>query len=163
MDFKSLGDNSQVHIIRKKPFQYLTGTLKSKTAKNMNLAPYMMQTQPQTFDLVINVNGNDEIISGISDNMEVVEYKGSYYSASTNGILQAASTMVQMAKNGKAEQPYFDEVIREGEKVIENLNPEYAESKKQARIVKDLQDRQDEQGKMLKEMYSMLQKIAPKS
>lgn len=163
MDFKSLGENSQVHIIRKKPFQYLTGTLKSKTAKNQNFAPYMMQTQPQTYDLVINVNGNDEVVSGISDNMEVVEYKGSYYSASTNGILQAASTMVQMAKNGKAEQAYFDDVIANGEKVIESLNPEYAESKRQARLVKDLQDRQDEQGKMLKEMYSMLQKIAPKS
>lgn len=122
----------------------------------------MMQTQPQTFDLVVNVNGSDEIVSGISDNMEVVEYKGSYYSASTNGILQAASTMVQMAKNGKAEQAYFDDVIAKGEKVIESLNPEYAESKRQARLVKDLQDRQDEQGKMLKEMYSMLQKIAPK-
>ena len=163
MDFKSLGENSQVHIIRKKPFQYLTGTLKSKTAKNLNLAPYMMQTQPQTFDLVINVNGNDEIVSGISDNMEVVEYKGSYYSASTNGILQAASTMVQMAKNGKAEQSYFDDVIAKGEKVIENLNPEYAESKKQARIVKDLQDRQDKQDKKLDDIYSLLQKIAPKS
>lgn len=162
MDFKSLGDNSQIHIIRKKPFQYLTGTLKSKTAKNQSFAPYMMQTQPQTFDLVVNVNGSDEIVSGISDNMEVVEYKGSYYSASTNGILQAASTMVQMAKNGKAEQSYFDDVIAKGEKVIESLNPEYAESKRQARLVKDLQDRQDEQGKMLKEMYSMLQKIAPK-
>lgn len=162
MDFKSLGENSQIHIIRKKPFQYLTGTLKSKTAKNQSFAPYMMQAQPQTFDLVVNVNGSDEIVSGISDNMEVVEYKGSYYSASTNGILQAASTMVQMAKNGKAEQSYFDDVIAKGEKVIESLNPEYAESKRQARLVKDLQDRQDEQGKMLKEMYSMLQKIAPK-
>lgn len=162
MDFKSLGENSQIHIIRKKPFQYLTGTLKSKTAKNQSFAPYMMQAQPQTFDLVVNVNGSDEIVSGISDNMEVVEYKGSYYSASTNGILQAASTMVQRAKNGKAEQTYFDDVIAKGEKVIESLNPEYAESKRQACLVKDLQDRQDEQGKMLKEMYSMLQKIAPK-
>lgn len=162
MDFKSLGENSQVHIIRKKPFQYLTGTLKSKTAKNQNFAPYMMQTQPQTYDLVVNVNGSDEIISGISDNMEVVEYKGSFYSATTNGILQAATSMVQMAKNGKEEQAYFDDVITKGEKVIESLNPEYAESKRQARIVKELQERQDEQGKMLKDIHSILQKIAPK-
>lgn len=162
MDFKSLGENSQIHIIRKKPFQYLTGTLKSKTAKNQNLAPYMMQTQPQTFDLVINVNGSDEIVSGISDNMEVVEYKGSYYSASTNGILQAASTMVQMAKNGKAEQTYFDDVILKGEKVIENLNPEYAESKKQARLVKELQDRQNAQDKKLDDIYELLKKMSPK-
>lgn len=162
MDFKSLGENSQVHIIRKKPFQYLTGTLKSRTAKNQNFAPYMMQTQPQTFDIVVNVNGSDEIISGISDNMEVVEYKGSFYSATTSGILQAATSMVQMAKNGKAEQPYFDDVIAKGEKVIEDLNPEYAESKKQARIVKDLQDRQDKQDKKLDDIYTLLQKIAPK-
>ena len=162
MDFKSLGENSQIHIIRKKPFEYLIGTLKSRTTKNQNFAPYMLQNQPQTFDLVINVNGNDEIVSGISDNMEVVEYKGSYYSASANGILQAASTMVQMAKNGKAEQPYFDDVISKGEKVIESLNPEYAESKKQARSIKDLQDRQDRQEKKLDDIYSLLQKIAPK-
>jgi hypothetical protein len=162
MDFKSLGENSQIYIIRKKPFMYLTGTLKSKTAKNQNIAPYMLQAQPQTYDIVINVNGNDEILSGVSDNMEVVEYKGSFYSASVNGILQAASSMVQMAKNGKEEQPYYDDVIAKGEKVIETLNPEYAESKKQARLVKDLQARQDEQGKKLDDIYNLLQKIAPK-
>jgi hypothetical protein len=162
MDFKSLGDNSQIHIIRKKPFQYLTGTLKSKTAKNQSFAPYMMQAQPQTFDLVVNVNGSDEIVSGISDNMEVVEYKGSYYSASTNGILQAASTMVQMAKNGKAEQAYFDDVILKGEKVIDSLNPEYAASNKQARLVKELQDRQNAQDKKLDDIYDLLKKMSPK-
>lgn len=162
MDFKSLGENSQIYIIRKKPFEYLTGTLKVKTAKNQNVAPYLMQTLPQTYDIVINVNGNDEILSGVSDNMEVVEYKGSFYSASTNGILQAASTMVQAAKNGKAEQAYYDEVITKGEKLIEDLNPEYAESKKQARLVKDLQSRQDEQGKKLDDIYALLKKLAPK-
>ena len=36
MDFKNLGENSIVHIIRKKPFLYETGTLKSKVAKQPN-------------------------------------------------------------------------------------------------------------------------------
>ena len=154
MDFKNLGENGIVHIIRKKPFAYLTGVLKSKSVKNPN--PYQIQPAPQTFDLVISVGGNDEVVPGIGDGMEVVDYKGSYYSASPEGTLQAVTNMMQMAQNGIDEQSYYHSVKSEGEKVLELLNPQYAEGKRQARIIKDLQDRTDEQDKKLDKILTRL-------
>lgn len=162
MDFKNLGENGIVHIIRKKPFAYLTGVLKSKNLKQLN--PYQVQPAPQNFDLVITVGGNDEVVPGIGEGMEVVDYKGSYYSASSEGILQAVANMMQMAQTGIDEQDYYHSVRNEGEKVLELLNPQYAEGKRQARIIKDLQDRTDAQDKKLDQILSRLDEFfdAPK-
>lgn len=156
MDFKNLGENSIVYIIRKKPFLYETGLLKSKVAKQQ---PYQIQPTPQTFDLVVTVNGNDEVVPGITDNMEVVDYKGSFYSASVEGILQANANLEQMAKAGKAEQPYYDEVLKGTEGVNEKLNPRYAADKQQARTIEELQRRQDEQGKTLDKILSRIEEF----
>ena len=162
MDFKNLGENDIVHIIRKKPFAYLTGVLKSKNLKQAN--PYQVQPAPQNFDLVITVGGNDEVVPGIGEGMEVVDYKGSYYSASSEGILQAVANMMQMAQTGIDEQDYYHSVKNEGEKVLELLNPQYAEGKRQARIIKDLKDRTDAQDKKLDQILSRLDEFfdAPK-
>lgn len=162
MDFKNLGENGIVHIIRKKPFAYLTGVLKSKNLKQAN--PYQVQPAPQNFDLIITVGGNDEVVPGIGEGMEVVDYKGSYYSASSEGILQAVANMMQMAQTGIDEQDYYHSVRNEGEKVLELLNPQYAEGKRQARIIKDLQDRTDAQDKKLDQILSRLDEFfdAPK-
>jgi hypothetical protein len=69
---------------------------------------------------------------------------------------------MQMASNGKAEQSYYDSILKEGELAMEKINPQYAEGKRQARTIEDLQKRQDEQGKMLNDIYALMQKIAPK-
>jgi len=161
MDFKNLGENSIVHIIRKKPFLYETGTLKSKVAKQPN--PYHIQPMPQSFDLVVTVNGNDEIIPGITDSMEVVDYKGSFYSSSIEGILQANDNLAQMAKTGLDEQPYYKSVAQGTENVRERLNPRYAEEKQRDRTINELQTRADAQDKKLDSILEILKEIKPKT
>lgn len=155
MDFKTLGDNSPVYIIRKKPFRYEVGTLKSKSTKPGNQYQVPLSTA-QMIDIVLSVNGSDEIIPNVPSELEVVDYKGSFYSTTPDGILQALSTLMQMASNGKAEQSYYDSILEEGEKVKELLNPQYAEGKRQARTIKDLQDRADAQDKKLDKILSRL-------
>lgn len=151
MDFSTLGENSIIHIIRKKPFEYLTGKLKSKGIQQQQF-PIFQQTVSQPFDLVVTVNGNDEVLPGVQPGMEIVEYNNSYYSTTTEGIQQALANMMQMATNGKAEQAYYDSVLEKGEKYMEHLNPQYAEGKRQARTIKDMQDRIDAQDKRMSKM-----------
>ena len=159
MDFYSLGENSPVYIIRKKPFALITGTMKSKGVKPAVSNPYMPPTAPQTTDVVITVNGSDEIVPSVPQGMEVVEYKGSYYSVSSEGAQQAIANMMQMASTGKAEQEYYDSVLTEGEKYMEQLNPQYAEGKQQARAIRDLQKRQDEQDTKLDRILSRIEEL----
>lgn len=149
MDFYSLGENSPVYVIRKKPFAYEVGTLKSKGATPLQTNPYLPHNNAQTIDIVVTVNGKDEKLSGVPVGKDVLDYGNSYYSVSTEGTLQAVSNLMQMAKNGIDEQAYYNTVLAEGEKVVERLNPQYAENKRQAKIVKDLQDHVDRQDKKL--------------
>ncbi|MBR1449548.1 MAG: hypothetical protein IJ588_12485 [Prevotella sp.] len=155
MDFNSLGENSIVHIVRKKPFEYLTGTLKSKTAKQQQ-SQYLLQQVQQPVDVVITVNGSDEVVPGIQQGMEAVEYRGSFYCTTADGAQQAIANMMQMASNGKAEMPYYDSILQKGEKYMEHLNPQYAEGKRQARSIKALEERQDAQDKKLDRILSRL-------
>ena len=78
--------------------------------------------------------------------------------------MQAVANMMQMAQTGIDEQDYYHSVRNEGEKVLELLNPQYAEGKRQARIIKDLQDRTDAQDKKLDQILSRLDEFfdAPK-
>ena len=47
-------------------------------------------------------------------------------------------------------------VITEGDKMLETLNPRYAEEKKQARTIADLQSRQEKNEQMLQEIYDVV-------
>ncbi len=157
MDFNSLGENSPVYIVRKKPFQFLTGTLKTKNTKQQN--PFMPPLQGQNIDIVVTVSGSDEILPGIPLNMETVEYKGSYYSVSADGIQNAVANMMQQAKSNLDEHDYYTSVLNEGEKIMEQLNPQYAEGKRQARTIKDLQERADAQDKKLDQILDFMKEL----
>ena len=161
MDFKNLGENSHVHIIRKKPFCYETGVLKSKVVKQQN--PYQIQSAPQAFDLVITVNGNDEVVPGVTENLEIVDYKGSFYSASVEGILQANDNLAQMAKVGLEEQPYYNAVVQGTEGVREKLNPRYAEEKKRDRTIMELVEHRKETDSKLDQILKFMKDLASPS
>lgn len=157
MDFNSLGENSPIYIVRKKPFQYLTGVLKSKTSKQQN--PYIPQTSSQPIDVVVNVNGSDEVVPNIPQGMEAVEYRGCYYCTTLECAQQAISGLIQLGKSGIAEQPYYNSLVKEGEATMELINPQYAEGKRQARSIKSLEERQTETDKKLDAILSRLDEV----
>ena len=163
MDFKTLGENSPIYIVHKKPFLFEMGTLKSKGTKPINQFPYLSQAMPQTIDVVISVNGSDETLPNIPSNLDIVEYKNRFYSTTAEGAQQAIANLMQMATSCKAEMPYYDSILEQGEKYMEQLNPQYAEGKRRARTIEDLQVRQDKQEKVLNDIYSIVQKLVPKS
>jgi hypothetical protein len=67
--------------------------------------------------------------------------------------------MLQTSKKALEQVPYHNSVITESEKMMETLNPQYAENKEQARTIKDLQERADKQDKKLDDIYTLLQKM----
>lgn len=159
MDFSSLGENSPIYIIRKKPFQFVTGSLKSKGTKPLTANPFMPQPQQQNIDVVVTVNGSDEILPAVPINRDTIEYKGSFYSVSADGIQNAVANMMQLAKGNLDEHDYYKSVLTEGEKIMEQLNPQYAEGKRQARTIADLQERADKQDKKLDEILTFMREL----
>ena len=169
MDFQSLGQGCPFYILRQgeKPMLEV-GVVKSKSqsrAKFPTQTPNIMQgmQMQQVIDVVATINGKDETFSEIPINVEIAQRGNVTFSGSREAMLQAVDAMLQTSKKALEQIPYHKSVISESEKMMEALNPQYAENKQQARTILDLQERADKQEKMLSDIYALLQKIAPKT
>ena len=169
MDFNSLGNGSPFYILRQgeKPILEV-GVVKQKSqprAKFPTQTPNIMQgmQMQQVIDVVATINGKDETFTEIPVNVEIAQKGNVTFSGSREAMLQAVDTMLQTSKKALEQVPYHKSVISESEKMMETLNPQYAENKQQARTIQDLQERADKQEKLLADIYSMVQKIAPKT
>ena len=173
MDFLSLGNGSPFYILRQgdKPMLEV-GIVKSKSqprAKFPTQTPNIMQgmQMQQVIDVVATINGKDETFSEIPTNVEIAQKGSTTFSGSREAMIQAVDNMLQTSKKALEQIDYHKSVISESEKMMETLNPQYAENKQQARTIKDLQERADKQDKKLDDIFSLLQKMnasaAPKA
>jgi dsDNA-binding SOS-regulon protein len=169
MDFQSLGQGSPFYILRQgeKPILEV-GVVKQKSqarAKFPTQTPNIMQGMQvqQVIDVVATINGKDETFSEVPINVEIAQRGNVTFSGSREAMLQAVDAMLQTSKKALEQIPYHKSVISESEKMMEALNPQYAENKQQARTILDLQERADKQEKMLSDIYALVQKIAPKT
>lgn len=165
MDFNSLSSGSPFYVLRKsdKPILEI-GVVKSKSqprAKFPTQTPNAMigmQVQ-QVFDVVATINGKDESFNEIPINVEIAARGNDTFSGSREAMLQAVDAMLQTSKKAIEQVPYHKSVISESEKMLEVLNPRYAEEKKQARTIKTLEERQAATDAKLDSILSILQKL----
>ena len=165
MDFSSLGNGNPFYVLRKgeKPILEV-GMVKSKTqprAKWPTQNPNVMaglQVQ-QVIDVVATINGKDETFSEIPINVEIAQRGNDTFTGSREAMLQAVDSMLQTSKKAIEQIPYHKVVISETEKMLEVLNPQYAENKKQARTISDLERRQADTDKKLDTILTILQKL----
>ena len=165
MDFQSLVNGAPFYILRQgeKPILEV-GIVKSKSqprAKFPTQTPNIMQgmQMQQVVDVVATINGKDETFQDIPVNVEIAQRGNATFSGSREAMLQAVDNMLQGSKKALEQIDYHKSVISESEKMMETLNPQYAENKQQARTIKDLQERADKQDKKLDDIYSLLQKM----
>ena len=165
MDFSSLGNGNPFYVLRKgeKPILEV-GVVKSKTqprAKWPTQNPNVMaglQVQ-QVIDVVATINGKDETFSEIPINVEIAQRGNDTFTGSREAMLQAVDSMLQTSEKAREQIPYHKVVISETEKMLEVLNPQYAENKKQARTISDLERRQADTDKKLDTILTILQKL----
>ena len=165
MDFSSLGNGNPFYVLRKREKPILeVGVVKSKTqprAKWPTQNPNVMaglQVQ-QVIDVVATINGKDETFSEIPINVEIAQRGNDTFTGSREAMLQAVDSMLQTSKKAIEQIPYHKVVISETEKMLEVLNPQYAENKKQARTISDLERRQADTDKKLDTILTILQKL----
>ena len=169
MDFNSLGNGNPFYVLRQGEKPVLeVGVVKSKSqprAKWPTQTPNIMagMQMQQVIDIVATINGKDETFSEIPLNVEIAAKGNVTFSGSREAMLQAVDGMLQASKKALEQTGYHKLVISESEKMMEVLNPQYAENKAQAKTIKDLQEHQNEQDKKLDSILDMLQKIAPKT
>lgn len=165
MDFNSLGNGNPFYVLRKgeKPILEV-GIVKSKSqprAKFPTQTPNVMagMQMQQVIDVVATINGKDETYSDIPINVEIAARGNDTFSGSREAMLQAVDAMLQTSKKAIDQIPYHKSVIAESEKMLEVLNPQYAENKKQARTIKALEEKQNATDQKLDSILAILQKL----
>jgi len=144
----SLGIGNPFYVLRKGERPILeVGVVKSKTqprAKWPTQTPNVMTglQMQQVIDVVATINGKDETFSDIPINVEIAQRGNDTFSGSREAMLQAVDSMLQTSKKALDQIPMHKSVIAESEKMLEVLNPRYAEEKRQARTISDLERRQ---------------------
>lgn len=165
MDFNSITSGNPFYVLRKGEKPTLeVGVVKSKSqprAKFPTQTPNIMtgMQMQQVIDIVVTLNGRDETYSDIPINVEIAARGNETFSGSREAMLQAVDAMLQSSKKAIDQIPYHKSVIAESEKMLEVLNPRYAEEKKQARTIKSLEERQSATDAKLDSILAILQKL----
>lgn len=148
MDFNSLGNGNPFYVLRKGEKPVLeVGVVKSKSqprAKFPTQTPNIMAgvQMQQVVDVTATINGKDETFSDIPINVEIAARGNDTFSGSREAMLQAVDAMLQTSKKAIDQVPYHKSVINESEKMLEVLNPQYADNKRQARTIQSLEEKQ---------------------
>lgn len=165
MDFNSLANGNPFYVLRKGEKPTLeVGVVKSKSqprAKFPTQTPNVMSgmQMQQVIDIVATINGRDETYNDIPINVEIAARGNDTFSGSREAMLQAVDAMLQTSKKAIEQVSYHKSVISESEKMLEVLNPRYAEEKKQARTIKSLEERQAATDAKLDSILAILQKL----
>jgi flagellar biosynthesis chaperone FliJ len=110
-----------------------------------------MQIQ-QVVDIIATINGKDETFQNLPINVEIAQKGNDTFSGSREAMLQAVDAMLQTSKKAIEQVPYHKSVISESEKMLEVLNPQYAENKQNARVIQTLKEKQAVQEQQLAEL-----------
>lgn len=172
MDFNSLAVGQPFYVLQKseKPSLQI-GVVKTKGEPR---SPYQTSTpnvlaglaplngQGNVVDVVATIGGNDVPFNNLPVASESTTYNGgnTFVSCSREATLQAVDTMIQSSRKALEQVDYHKGVLKDGEKMLETLNPRYAEEKKRDRSIKSLEERQDAQDKKLDRILALMQELS---
>lgn len=170
MDFNSLGHGAPFYIFKKseKPILFV-GTVKSKTQPQPR---YQAQAVPTAFNgtniqQVINItatiDGKDETFTDIPFNVEVAQSGDKIFSGSRDAMISVVDNLINQSKKALNEIEYHKTMISEGDKILEVLNPKYAEEKKQSKTISELQQGYTEMTKRFDNVEKMLTELLSKN
>lgn len=165
MDIQSLTNGCPFYVLKKGERPILeVGTVKSKSQPRpqyQTSTPNLMNglNFQQVVDLTVTINGSDRVIPNIPINVEIAAMGNETFSGSREAMLQAVDTMLQTSKKALEQVSFHKSVIQESEKMLETLNPRYAEEKRQARTISDLEKRQTATDQKLDSILSILKKL----
>ena len=170
MDFNSIGVGSPFYILHKSGTPTLhVGTVKEKGAPQTKYQPQAVPNafnglqQQMTIAITATVDGKDEVFSDLPTNVEIAQRGDTVFSGSREAMLQCVDGMIQASRKSLEMVDYHKSVISEGEKMLEALNPRYAEEKRQTETIRALEERQLETDRKLTEALSLLRRLDTKS
>lgn len=168
MDFNSLSIGSSFYVLRRNGLSKLCiGTVKSKTnqqpqfGNNPNL--FNGPNLQTLLNFVVNIDGNDEVFDNIPANIEIAARGNDTFSCNKDAIIAAVGDAIASNKKEIDMYEFRNNDAIELDKILETLNPRYADEKKRDNKILELEKRQSESDKKLDDIYSLLKKMSEQS
>lgn len=136
--FGNLKQNNQVYILHK-PTDLKIGTVTSVTAP----LKYMQYTPNQTTDIKVDVNGETSEFKQLPSSMGIAFYDNgnTIISDDREPISSEIQNMLKNSKEVLDSIPYHEEIIKKGEDLLKELNPEFAKQKEQEEKIISLESK----------------------
>lgn len=146
MDLNSLVNGSPFYVLRKSGTPTLQiGTVKAKTQPQPR---YQAQAVPTAFNgtniqqvisVTATIDGKDETFTDVPYNAEVAQSGDKIFTGSREAMISVVDNLITQSKKALDDVEYHKTMIAEGDKILETLNPKYAEEKKQAKAISELE------------------------
>ncbi len=155
MDFQSLRQGSAIYILHRDGNtvpQLIIGTVQNKPEPKPR---YMTQTPGATPNAYVGTNmmqpvveivakcGNEEVpFSNLTPTDSSATYNNgqTFITTTPDAMLPAVDAMMQDSRKELARNDYNHAVLKEGEKMLETLNPRYREEKEQKQDIANLKN-----------------------
>lgn len=134
--FQNLRPNSPIYILHKESSPYIDiGTIVSVTQPVVKY-PMMnyMQQQESVVDIVVKINGNDITLQKLPANSDVADQgiNGNLVIATSREAMnQEISSLKEKSVNIINSVDYHNKIIQDCDKLLQTLNPEFAEQQQQ--------------------------------
>ena len=128
--FYVISTNGGLHVV--------VGTVKGKSAPYW---PMNNTLNSQLVDLTINIGGQDRPVPGLPINMEVAGRDPEIYTGSREVAERIIDEKTSEADKIIQNLPYYQKVKADGPKCKEIINPGYAQTRRQAETIEQLQQR----------------------
>ena len=161
--FQSLRPNNQVFILHKDRAILETGSVVSVSTPKPKypVQPMFGQTQEMVVDIVVKVNNQDITYQKIPANLDIADFNNSNIVLSDNR--EAMNSEIASLKQKSIaiinSIDFNKEMISNCDKILSELNPEFAEKQQQQLEINSLKTQMGEMAKSITELMSMNKKL----
>lgn len=161
--FQSLRPNNQVFILHKDRAVLETGSVVSVSTPmpKYPVQPMFGQPQEMVVDIVVKVNNQDITYQKIPANLDIADFNNSNIVLSDNreAMNSEISSLKQKSIAIINSIDFHKEIISNCDKILSELNPEFAEKQQQQLEINSLKTQMGEMAKSITELMSMNKKL----
>lgn len=161
--FQSLRPNNQVFILHKDRAVLETGSVVSVSTPmpKYPVQPMFGQPQEMVVDIVVKVNNQDITYQKIPANLDIADFNNSNIVLSDNreAMNSEISSLKQKSIAIINSIDFHKEMISNCDKILSELNPEFAEKQQQQLEINSLKTQMGKMAKSITELMSMNKKL----
>ena len=156
--FQSLRPNNQIYILKKDVPSLEVGSVVSVSNPIPKYPTNFGQPQETILDLVVKINGQDVPFQKIPANLDIADFgtSGVVIADNRNAMNSEIASLKQKSKDILNSKKYHKKVVENCDKMLSDLNPEFAEKQAQQAEINALKLQVSDLSKNISELLNQI-------